>query len=95
LQELQTHITRIQTKLQHLVKKHVQLQKHSLQQQEIISKLTEEKELNQKKIKILEEQQLILKSAAGELSTTDKKAFEQAIGKYIREIDKCIALLSE
>ena len=45
--------------------------------------------------KALEEQQYILKSAAGELNNTDKKAFEQTISKYIKEIDKCIALLSE
>jgi len=43
----------------------------------------------------LEEQQYILKSAAGELNSADKKAFEQTISRYIKEIDKCIALLSE
>jgi hypothetical protein len=48
-----------------------------------------------KKIRALEEQQYILKSAAGELNAVEKKAFEQTINKYIREIDKCIALLNE
>jgi hypothetical protein len=29
------------------------------------------------------------------MNETDRKALEQVIGKYIKEIDKCIALLSE
>jgi ABC-type iron transport system FetAB ATPase subunit len=44
---------------------------------------------------LLEEQQLILKSSTGKMNEADKKAMEQVIGKYIKEIDKCIALLSE
>lgn len=81
--------------MQELIKQYQSLQKLSIQQQETIQKLKTQEEVNQKKIRTLEEQQLILKSAAGELSTTDKKAFEQTINKYIKEIDKCIALLSE
>jgi len=44
---------------------------------------------------LLEEQQYLLKSMAGKLDEKEKKSFEQALGKYIREIDKCIAMLSE
>ena len=54
-----------------------------------------QKEENEKKLKEMQEQQYILQSAAGNLNDTDKKAFEKIIGKYIKEIDKCIALLSE
>jgi len=95
LQKIETHISSIQTKLQDLLKKHSALQKQTIQQQETIVALKQKQEANEKKIKALEEQQYILKSAAGNLSIADKKAFEQTIGKYIREIDKCIALLSE
>lgn len=95
MQKIETHISSIQTKLQDLLKKHAALQKQTIQQQETIVALKQKQEANEKKIKALEDQQYILKSAAGNLSITDKKAFEQTIGKYIREIDKCIALLSE
>jgi len=95
LQQVQTHISRIQAKLQDLLKKQAALVKETSQQQKTIVALQQQQELNEKKIKALEEQQFILKSAAGNLNETDKKAFEQTISKYIREIDKCIALLSE
>ena len=95
MEQIETHIARINTKLQDLLKKHASLQKQNQQQQELIAKLKEQQEAGEKKIKALEEQQYILKSAAGELNSTDKKAFEQTISRYIKEIDKCIALLSE
>jgi len=95
LQSIESHISRIQSKLQDLLKKHTVLVKQSEQQKELIASLRGEQDAKEKKIKLLEEQQYILKSAAGNLSSSDKKAFEQTISKYIREIDKCIALLSE
>jgi len=95
LQSIESHISRIQSKLQDLLKKHTALVKQSEQQKELIASLRGEQDAKEKKIKLLEEQQYILKSAAGNLSSSDKKAFEQTISKYIREIDKCIALLSE
>ncbi len=95
MQQLVSHISSIQAKLQDLLKKHATLQKQVLQQQELIASLKLKEDDQQKKIRLLEEQQYILKSAAGKLNETDKKAFEQTIGKYLREIDKCIALLSE
>ena len=95
MEQLELHIISIQSKLQELLKKYVALQKLSAKQQEIITTLTQQKEANENKIRVLEEQHYILKSAAGELTPSDKKAFEQTINKYIKEIDKCIALLSE
>lgn len=95
MKQAEEHINRIHQKLQELVKRHQALQKKCTQQQTVISDLTRKQEENEKKIKLLEEQQLILKSAAGGLNVADKKAFEQTLNRYIREIDKCIAMLSE
>lgn len=95
LDNVAQHINRMQSKLQELVKQYQLLQKTNAQQQETINKLKTQEENNLKKIKLLEEQQYILKSAAGQLTITDKKAFEQTINRYIKEIDKCIAMLSE
>lgn len=95
MEKIDSHIARIQSKVQDLLKKHIDLQKLVSKQQETITALKQKEEEQQNKIKTLEEQQYILKSAAGKLNEADKKAFEQTIGKYIREIDKCIALLSE
>ncbi|MBD0368004.1 MAG: hypothetical protein ICV53_18105, partial [Flavisolibacter sp.] len=43
----------------------------------------------------LHQQIAILKMAAGEMDTKDKKDFEKQINQYIRDIDKCIAHLSQ
>ena len=95
MQQIENHISQISVKLQELLKKYAAVSKLCEQQKEIIASYKEQQEANAKKIKTLEEQQYILKSAAGELNSADKKAFEQIISKYIKEIDKCIALLSE
>ncbi len=92
---LETHIVNINHKLQLLLRNFSALQTKCTQQEETIRKFKLELEQNQLKVKMLEEQQLLLKSGAGEMNETDRKALEQVIGKYIKEIDKCIALLSE
>jgi len=95
LEKLELHISQVNSKLQILLKRYSALQKQNQDQQAQLETLKTELNSNQQKIKTLEEQQYILKAAAGSLNATDKKAFEQTISKYIREIDKCIAMLSE
>lgn len=94
MKQVEEHINRINSKLQELLKKVALLTKESEQQQKTIQKLQQENELKEGKINMLEQQQLILKSAAGKMEDADKKEFEQVINKYIREIDKCINLLN-
>lgn len=43
----------------------------------------------------LQQQTAILKYAAGEMDEREKKDFEKKINQYLREIDKCIAYLSQ
>ncbi len=95
MQQTEAHINRINLHLQELIKKYSALQKLCAQQQSAIEEMKKQQEEGSRKIKQLEEQQLILKSAAGQLNVADKKAFEQTLNRYLREIDKCIALLSE
>ncbi len=95
MSQLETHINRINNKLQEVLKNYDALKKQHAQQVETIQALTAEKKAHEQKIRLLEEQQYLLKSMAGKLDEKEKKSFEQALGKYIREIDKCIAMLSE
>ena len=67
MKELEVHINRINSKLQELLKKHASLVKESDQQKKIIQKLEQENELREGKINMLEQQQHILKSAAGKM----------------------------
>jgi hypothetical protein len=92
---LDQQVRRIAQKQQQLLKRYAVLEKENQQLREQNVVLQSKKTADEKKIKLLEEQHYLLKSAAGELSPEDKKKFERSLSKYIREIDKCIALLSE
>jgi len=94
LPETAQHIKRINEKLQQLLKRFQQLQKDNERQSKRIAILEEEKARNAEQVTQLQQQVTILKAATGQLSDTDKKELEKTVSKYIREIDKCISLLS-
>ena len=89
------NIKRINNKLQQLLKQYQLLQKENEQLKAAIKELKSRQENDLLHITQLEQQAGILKSAAGKMNETDKKSFEKHINQYIREIDKCIGLLSE
>ena len=43
----------------------------------------------------MEQKVSVLKAAAGDMNDKDKKDFDKRINQYIKEIDKCIGLLSD
>ena len=95
MSEAAEQIERIQTKIQQLLK-----EQHSLQQlnHDLKRKLHEVKKESQEQLETIDElqQQLaVLKAAKSELSEDEKKAFEKRLGQYIKEIDRCITILSE
>jgi len=89
------NIKRINGKLQQLLKQFQLLQKENEQLKVIIQDLKTIQENDLLRISQLEQQVGILKSAAGKMNETDRKMYEKQINQYIREIDKCIGLLSE
>ncbi len=92
---LDTNIKRINDKLQQLLKNYQLLQKENQRQTELIATLQQTKEKDKEQIAALQEKVTILKAATGKMNEADKKAFEKNINQYIREIDKCIGILSE
>jgi hypothetical protein len=93
--ELDNHIKRINDKLQLLLRKYQSLQKDNERQSLLIEDLKQAKEKANQQIIILQEQVSVLKAVAGQMNEADKKTFEKNINQYIREIDKCIGILSE
>jgi seryl-tRNA synthetase len=82
-------------KLQRLLKQQERVQKEN---ERLRAELQQAKEAEQQVKAELDtalQQVAILKYAAGELSERDKKEFEKKINQYIREIDRCIAHLSQ
>ena len=92
---LDDHIKRINEKLQHLLKNYQLLLKDNERQTKLIVELQEAKEKDAEQVTTLQEQVNILKAAAGQMDEVDKKVFERNISRYIKEIDKCIGILSE
>lgn len=92
------HIKRIQDKLQQLLKEHALLLKENRSMKKELSAAKEKISLQQKTADELKQQVSILKVSSGEsgrMSDADKKEFEKRINTYLKEIDRCIALLGE
>lgn len=92
---LDENIKRVNAKLQLLLKRYQQLQKDNIRLNDTVKQLTDNREKNEKQIAELQQQASILKAGAGSMKEADKQEFEKQINKYIREVDKCIAMLSE
>jgi chromosome segregation ATPase len=93
--ELEGNIKRVNNKLQQLLKQYQFLQKENERKNREIAALNEANQNQSQQIEELQQQIMILKSAAGEMNPADKKEFEKHINQYLKEIDKCIGLLSE
>ena len=89
------NIKRINDKLQQLLKNYQLLQKDNKRQSDLIKELQEAKEKDKQQIVAMQEKLIVLKAATGKMDEADKKIFEKKISQYIREIDKCIGILSE
>lgn len=88
-------LKRIQDKLQQLLKQHVAVQKENNKLKEDLDAARLKVSAQQKSADELKQQVSILKVSAGEMSEADKKEFEKRINGYLKEIDRCIALLGE
>ena len=89
------HIERIRAKLQALLKEHQSLQKENEKlRSEIGRKALIEQEMKEK-TQQLEQQVNILKASSGQMDEASKKAFEKQLNHYIKEIDRCISMLSQ
>lgn len=95
MEDLQEHIKRIHEKLQLLLKQHTALQKDHEKLQQQVSFLKEKETIQLQQIDELGQQVALLKAARTGMSEADKEAFEKRINKYLKEIDKCIAMLQE
>ena len=89
------NIKRINDKLQQLLKNYQLLQKDNKRQNDLVKELQEANKKDKQQIADMQEKLIILKAATGKMNEADKKIFEKNISQYIREIDKCIGILSE
>jgi len=95
LSELQQHIKRIQDKLQQLLKQYQLVQKENEKLLVQLQVARENEHSAQQRTEELLQQVAFLKAAKTGLNDTEKKDFEKRINQQLKEIDKCISLLSE
>jgi chromosome segregation ATPase len=93
--ETEVQLKRIQTKLQQLLKQHSVLQKENGWLKDELDVAKKEVSANQETLDNLKQTVNVLKFSNGEMSGTDKKEFEKKINSYVKEIDRCIAMLGQ
>ena len=92
--EISTHIKQVNAKLQLLLAQYGKLQHENEQQKKLIDTLKQSDVQQKERIEILHQEQLILKASIDKMDELEKKELEQKINGYIKNIDKCISLLS-
>lgn len=93
--DIESQLKKIQDKLHQLLKQHSVLQKENYRLKEELEQSTKEVLVHQQQIEDLKQQVEVLKITSGSWDENDKKDFEKRINLYVKEIDRCIALLSE
>ena len=93
--DIEKQLKRIQDKLQLVLKQHAALEKENMKLKEEIEQNQRQSESNLKNMDELKQQVEVLKITSGDWDEHDKKEFEKRVNTYIKEIDRCIALLSD
>jgi len=94
MKTIEEHIDFINSKLQVLLKKYASLQKENASLRSEVERYKEKQFQSLQKIDSLETQANILKTSAGSMNEDEKKNFEKKINQYIKDVDKCIAMLN-
>ena len=92
---LQQHLQRINEKLQLLLKQYRAVQKENEKLKSALADSKKEQADNLRQIEALEQKVAVLKTATNNLDEDDKKELEKRINTYLKEIDRCIAVLGE
>ena len=91
----EAQLKRIHSKLQQLLKQQIVLQKENLRLKDELEVAARTMTNQQDMIDGLKQQVNVLRYSSGEMSETDKKEFERKINFYVKEIDRCITMLSQ
>ena len=93
--ELELKIRTIQTKLQQLLKDYSLLQRENQRLEKELAAGNQRSLQQQLQIDSLKQQVEVTKISSGNWNEKEKKDFEKRISSYVKEIDRCIVLLSE
>jgi hypothetical protein len=88
-------LKRVHEKIGLLVKQHLSLQKENERLREDLKKMLLRCEDLSREAEKCRQQIEVSKLSGKSLDDSDKKILEKRLNQYVREIDKCIALLQE
>lgn len=92
---IDAQFTIISGKLQQLLKKQNRLQRENEQLRQELEESRKKQVFYEQHLLELEHRITVIKLGSGDMPDKDKKQFERTLNLYIREIDKCIAYLSQ
>lgn len=92
--DLDLQIKSIQDKLQQLLKQQALLQKENQKLKKELEKSIVVSDEKEKSLQVIRQQIDVLKLGAGNLNNAEKNALGKRIDVYLKEIDKCLALLN-
>jgi septal ring factor EnvC (AmiA/AmiB activator) len=93
--QVEDQIQRIQDKLQQLLRQRDLLLKENGKLKEELRRTQEGQAEDNRRLEQLRQQVEVLRVTKTAMSEGEKREFEKRLGQYIREIDRCIALLGE
>ncbi len=91
---IEEYINLINTKLQVLLKKYATLKKENTTLNNEIELFRQNEKDYLEKLNSLEIQTGILKASSGKWDDKEKHDFEKRINQYIKDLDKCMAMLN-
>lgn len=89
------HLKRITEKLQDLLRRYDHLKKENERLRSELIPAKERERSFMEQIANLEQKLLVIKAGNGNLSDTEKKELDKKIHSYLKEIDRCISMLSD
>ncbi len=95
MNDFEQQLKRTGEKLQQLLKQYQLLQKENARLKNEVQDMSSRYNEMALRSEQWQQQAEILKLSKGEMDKTEKKAFEKRLNQYVREIDRCIALLNE
>lgn len=92
---LEAQIKIVNEKLQQLLKKNAALQRQNEMLHAEVTSFKKKEEDYKASIESISQKVHILQAASGTMSKEDQRKLESHIEKYIKDIDRCITMLSE
>jgi peptidoglycan hydrolase CwlO-like protein len=91
--DINNHINQLHEKLQLLIKEYKQLQKDNKKLQKDITVLENEQTAKNLLLQQLEQKVTAVQITGGQWEDSQKQVLQKKIDAYLKEIDKCLALL--